>query len=266
MRAILACQTVVFRTGDYTVIDRSSWVVEYAASRTRLSKISVLLLQPGGIHVTASTSTSAALDSDATAVQDIDMWFDPACPWAWITSRWLLEVEQVRPVRTHFHVMSLSVLNEGRDKPESYRSFLDRAWGPVRVCIAAEQQGGEDVLRDLYTALGNRIHREGRKPDRDLIVEALKEVDLPIELADAADSTDYDDALRASHHRGMEPVGEEVGTPVVHVDGTAFFGPVVTPIPRGEAAGRLWDGTLLVANTDGFFELKRTRTREPSLD
>jgi hypothetical protein len=216
--------------------------------------------------VTASTSMSAALDSDATAVQDIDMWFDPACPWAWITSRWLLEVEQVRPVRTRFHVMSLSVLNEGRDKPDDYRRFLDRAWGPVRVCIAAEQRSGEGTLRDLYTALGNRIHHDGRKADRTLIVEALEEARLPADLADAAESTEFDDALRASHERGMAPVGEDVGTPVVHVGGTAFFGPVVTPIPRGEAAGRLWDGTLLVANTDGFFELKRTRTREPSFD
>lgn len=216
--------------------------------------------------MTASTSMSAALDSDATAVQDIDMWFDPACPWAWITSRWLLEVEQVRPVRTRFHVMSLSVLNEGRDKPDDYRRFLDRAWGPVRVCIAAEQRSGEGALRDLYTALGNRIHHEGRKADRTLIIEALEAAGLPADLADAAESTEFDDALRASHERGMAPVGEDVGTPVVHVGGTAFFGPVVTPIPRGEAAGRLWDGTLLVANTDGFFELKRTRTREPSFD
>lgn len=198
---------------------------------------------------------------------DVDFWFDPLCPWAWMTSRWMLEVQQVRPVQVRWHVMSLAALNEGKeDLPDRYRDLMQTAWGPVRVCIAAEQKFGPEVLGPLYTALGTRFHLQKAEKDRATIEAALAEAGLPAELADAMDSTEYDEALRASHHDGMDRVGYEVGTPVISVNGFSCFGPVVTPIPRGEAAARLWDGFLLVAGTDGFFELKRSRTRDPIFD
>ena len=200
-----------------------------------------------------------------------DFWFDPLCPWAWITSRWMLQVEQVRDVRTNWHVMSLALLNAGRDGlSDEYRERMTRAFGPVRVCIAAEQTRGSDVLLPLYTALGTRMHieRRGREEGEAeaVMAEALAEVGLPASLADAATSTDYDEALTASHQAGMELVGTDVGTPVIHVNGKATFGPVVTPAPKGEGAGRLWDGVLLCLGTEGFFELKRTRDRRPAFD
>jgi 2-hydroxychromene-2-carboxylate isomerase len=197
----------------------------------------------------------------------VDFWFDPICPWAWIASRWILEVEQVRPVKTSWHVMSLSVLNEDKeDLSERYRETLATGLGPVRICIAAEQKYGREVLGRLYTALGTRFHHEKAPRERATYEAALAEAGLPASLADAAESTEYDEVLRASHHDGMDRVGYEVGTPVISVNGTSVFGPVVSPIPRGEAAAKLWDGVLLVAGTDGFFELKRSRTRDPIFD
>jgi len=197
----------------------------------------------------------------------VDFWFDPICPWAWITSRWLLEVEKLRPVAARWHVMSLAVLNAGKDDlPERYRERMDKAWGPVRVCIAAEQKFGPEVLLPLYTALGTRFHQEKAERDRGTIEAALADVGLPAELADAAESTQYDEAVRTSHADGMDRVGYDVGTPIISVAGVSVFGPVMSPIPRGEAAAKLWDGLLLVAGTDGFFELKRSRTRNPVFD
>ena len=200
---------------------------------------------------------------------DVDLWFDPICPYAWMTSRWLLEVERWRRVHVDFHVMSLSVLNEGKpDLPQFYRDLLDVGWGPVRVAIAVEQEHGPAVLRDLYTALGTRIHLQREEIGPQLYAAALADAGLPASLAEAAGSDQHDKALRESHRAGMEPVGEDVGTPVIHAPGpdgrrVAFFGPVVIPAPKGEAAARLWDGVLAVAGVDGFYELKRSRDRAP---
>lgn len=191
-----------------------------------------------------------------------EFWFDPLCPWAWMSSRWLGEVQQVRPVDVTWSVMSLSVLNEGRDLPPQYQELMVSGWGPVRVVVAAREAHGQQIVKPLYDALGEHIHHRGEDYPT-AIAGALADLGLPAELAGAATSDAHDDLLRASHQRAIDLVGDEVGTPVIAVDGVAFFGPVVSPAPRGEAAGRLWDGCVLVAGTDGFFELKRSRTREP---
>jgi hypothetical protein len=179
----------------------------------------------------------------------------------------MIEVEQTRDVEVRWHVMSLALLNAEREGlTEEYKERMAKATGPVRVCIAAEQAHGAEALGRLYTAMGERRHVKGEDFDREMVKGALVDAGLPDELVDAIDDTSYDEALRASHEAGMAPVGLDVGTPVIHVDGVAFFGPVVTPAPRGEMAAQLWDGVLLVAKVPGFYEIKRTRDAAPTFD
>ena len=197
-----------------------------------------------------------------------DLWFDPLCPFAWITSRWILEVEQVRDIEVEWHVMSLAYLNQDKDNPQEYRDILAPAWGPVRVLIAAQQTHGDKVLLPMYNAFGQRIHVDGRKlheqedGGRAIIAEVLEEVGLDEELVEAMDDSSYDEAVARSHHEGMDQVGDDVGTPTIAVNGSAFFGPVLSKIPRGEDAGVLWDGCVSVASFPYFYELKRSRTGE----
>ena len=200
----------------------------------------------------------------STARPVVDFWFDPLCPWAWMTSRWMDEVSALRDVEVRWHVMSLAVLNEKQDLPEHYRALMDEAWGPVRVIVAAARDHGEGVIKPLYDAIGTRRHPGGRSDTDAIIAESLAEVGLPAALADVAGTDEVDALLRESHTEGISLVGDDVGTPVVAIDGVGFFGPVMTPAPTGDAAVRLFDGLVLMTSVPGFYELKRSRTAGPS--
>ncbi|SDS54095.1 mycothiol-dependent nitroreductase Rv2466c family protein [Agrococcus carbonis] len=198
------------------------------------------------------------------APQRVRMWFDPTCPWAWMTSRWLGEVAETRGFDVDWQVMSLAVLNEGRDLPEAYAARMPRSMRLTRLVTAARAAGGDAVVKPLYDALGERIHHQKRDDDDALIAEALAEVGLDASLVEETDA--HDIALRTSHQTAIDLVGDDVGTPVVAVDDVAFFGPVVSPAPKGADALALFDGIVAAASIDGFFELKRTRTRGPRFD
>jgi|HubBroStandDraft_3_1064219.scaffolds.fasta_scaffold131142_1 hypothetical protein len=205
----------------------------------------------------------------------VDFWFDPVCPWTWLTSRWILEVEKIRPLAITWHVMSLAVLNEARldELSEANRELMGQAWAPVRILTAAAQVYGPDVLGPLYTALGNRYFPQRQPKTRPVIEAALREAGLPADLADAGDNNNWDEALLASHCEGITLVGADVGSPIIAIPGSgsdvakiAFFGPVVNPAPKGVAAAHVWDSTLALVSTPGFYEIKRTRTDGPLFD
>ena len=188
-----------------------------------------------------------------------DFWFDPRCPFAWITSRWVLEVEKVRDIEVHWHVMSLAYLNQDQRHLRRLPREARDAWGPVRVLIAAEQKYGNQVLpRSTRRWAPGSTSRSGQRSRHDR--GALQEAGLDVALADAMDDTFLDEAVIKSHHEGMDAVGDDVGTPTIHFNGTAFFGPVLSKAPRGEEAGELWDACVTLAAYPQFFELKRTRT------
>jgi 2-hydroxychromene-2-carboxylate isomerase len=198
--------------------------------------------------------------------QQVEFWFDPSCPWAWMTSRFVDEVAAQRRLDVTWNVMSLAVLNEDKDVGDDYRAFFPRALRYTRLVTAAKELHGQQIVKPLYDALGTRIHPGGSTDPDAVIPEALAEVGLPAELIRHSHSDEFDPQMRASHFDGIDRVGQDVGTPVIAIGGVAFFGPVISPTPRGEQALALWDGVVAAASFPGFFELKRSRTVGPIFD
>ncbi|MDA3026404.1 MAG: disulfide bond formation protein DsbA [Actinomycetota bacterium] len=192
-----------------------------------------------------------------------EFWFDPSCPWAWITSRWILEVQAQRDIEVKWNIFSLAVLNEGRELKPEYRERIDKTWGPVRVIAAAKKKNSYEVVLPLYTEIGTLFHPGAKPVAKETISEALQNQKLDSSLIDFYDTNDFDQDLRDSTKAGLDLVGDDVGTPIISIEGVAFFGPVLTPAPKGSEALKLWDGVVAAASLPGFFELKRTRTARP---
>ncbi|MFC4903825.1 DsbA family protein [Kocuria oceani] len=191
----------------------------------------------------------------------VDFWFDPLCPWAWMTSRWMEEVESRRDVEVTWRIISLGILNE--ENPDNHHHGHEESMWLVRVVEAAADAHGDEQRKKLYDAMGTRRHPGGMEDLEQIITESLAEVGLPAELAAAKDSAAFDGALRASTEAAQAVAGQDIGTPCIAVNGTGFFGPVFTPAPTGEEAARIWDGSLALASYPGFYELKRGREQGP---
>lgn len=193
----------------------------------------------------------------------VELFVDPTCPYAWVTSRWLLHAAQVRDIEPVFSLMSLAVLNEGRDLSPDYRRAIDDAWGVARVATRILADHGQEAFSTWYTAWGEAHHVGGDHDRRTVCATALQAAQLPESLMEhyenvPGDATDTE--LRERHARAEDMVGSDVGTPVISFgEGVAYFGPVISPAPRGEDAGRLLDGMRLLASVDGFYEVKRSR-------
>lgn len=192
----------------------------------------------------------------------VEFWFDPICPWCWMTSRWASEVARARGFEIAWHPISLAIINEG-NTDDAHAEGHRQGHRLGRVVEAARVAHGDAVVGPLYTALGTRIHPGARDDFDAILAEALAEAGADPALAQAADRDDSDAQLRANTGHALELAGPDVGVPIISIDGVAFFGPVVTPSPTGEDALRLWDGIYTAASVPGFYELKRGRTKGP---